>query len=59
MEHSDRKIGRKELLTNLEEKLSDKRFLSDVTPLIRTGLVYDPAIAFELVSEKLISLLPN
>lgn len=59
MEHSDRKIGRKDLLTNLEEKLSDKRFLSDTPPLIRAGLNYDPLIAFKMVSERLLSMVPN
>ena len=53
------KIGRRELLANVEEKLSDRRFLSDVPPLIRTGLNYVPMVAFEVVSEKLLSMVPN
>lgn len=59
MQHGDRTIGRSELLTNLEEKLSDHRFLNDVLPLIRSGLDYDPATAFELVSNTLIPLIPS
>jgi len=59
MEHSGRRIGRKELLTDLEEKAADSRFLSDVPALIRVGLDYDPAVAFDVVSEKLIALVPE
>jgi hypothetical protein len=57
MEQSERKISRKDLLANLEEKLSDRRFLSDVPPLLKTGLEYDPQKAFALVSDKLLSLI--
>lgn len=59
MEHSERRIRRRELLTNLQEKVSDRRFLTDVSPLIRTGLDYDPLAAFDLISAKLISLIPD
>lgn len=58
MEHGDCKIGRRELATNLQEKIADRRFLSDVPPLIKTGLDYDAAASGELVCEKLISLVP-
>lgn len=59
MEHGDRRVSRKDLLTNLEEKTVDSRFLSDVPALIRTGLDYDPAVAFDVVSERLIALVPD
>lgn len=59
MEYSGRKIRRKELLTNLQEKMSDGRFLSDVPALIRAGIHYDPIVAFAHVSEELISLVPD
>ncbi|MBZ0184744.1 MAG: nucleotidyl transferase AbiEii/AbiGii toxin family protein, partial [Candidatus Obscuribacterales bacterium] len=52
MEHSGLKIGRKDLLANLEGKLSEKGFLTDIPALLRTGLNYDHSVAFEHVSEK-------
>ncbi|MCB9468706.1 MAG: nucleotidyl transferase AbiEii/AbiGii toxin family protein [Candidatus Obscuribacterales bacterium] len=59
MEHNGIKVARKDLLSNLETKLSDKRFLTDVPALLRTGLKYDQSVAFEHVSEKLLSLIPE
>ncbi len=59
MEHGGRKIGRKELELNLQEKLSDSRFLTDVPALIRTGLEYDYNTACEIVIDKLVSLVPD
>lgn len=59
MKHSNRKIGKRELLANVQEKVSDRLFLSDISPLIKSGLNYDPKSAFELVSERLFSLVPN
>lgn len=58
-EHNGVKIERNDLLANLEDKLSDKRFLSDVPSLLRTGLDYDHAIAFDHVSKRLLELIPN
>ncbi len=59
MEHSGLQIARNELQANLEDKLTDKRFLTDVPALLRTGLEYDPSVAFENVSEKLLRLTPE
>ncbi len=59
MEHAGQRIKRTEMIRNVEEKLSDSRFLNDIAPLIRSGLEYDPATAFKLVSERLISLIPD
>lgn len=59
MEHNGVKIARKDLLANLEGKLSDKRFLTDIQALLRTGLNYDHSVAFEHVSEKLLVLIPD
>lgn len=52
MEHDGVKIARKEVLANLEGKLSDKRFLTDTPALLRTGLIYDQSVAFELLLRK-------
>ena len=59
MEHNGVKIGRSDLLANLENKRSDKRFLSDVPSLLRSGLEYDHSLAFDHVSEKLLMLIPD
>jgi predicted nucleotidyltransferase component of viral defense system len=59
MEHGGRKIGRKDLELNLQEKLSDSRFLTDVPSLIRTGLEYNYNTACEIVVDKLVSLVPD
>jgi len=59
MEHHGVKIGRKELLANLENKIFDKRFLTDAPSLLRAGLDYDHSVAYALVSEKLIVLLAD
>jgi predicted nucleotidyltransferase component of viral defense system len=58
MKHAGTRITKKELLINLEKKITDQRFISDIIPLIRSGLEYDPVKALDLVSEKLISLMP-
>jgi hypothetical protein len=59
MEHGKGRIRRRDLLANLEEKLLDRRFTTDIASLLRTGLAYDPAMAFELISEKIIPLIPD
>jgi len=59
MQHSNQKIGRQDLIRNLEEKLSDRRFLSDTTPLIRSGLDYNPERAYDAVLKELILLVPE
>lgn len=58
MEHGGKKVGRKDFELNLQEKISDSRFLTDVPSLIRTGLDYDHNAAFELVASKLVHLIP-
>lgn len=40
---------------NLEEKLSNAGFLSDMAPLLRPGLNYDPSEAYRLVNEQLLA----
>lgn len=59
MEHHGVKVPRKDLVANLESKICDKRFLSDVPSLLRTGLAYDHLAAFELVSQRLLTLIPD
>jgi predicted nucleotidyltransferase component of viral defense system len=59
MKHSGAYINQTNLLANLTDKLGDQRFLTDVPPLLRTGLVYDPVAAAEFVSQELLSRVQN
>lgn len=51
--------GRAEFLGILDAHLADRGFCNDMTPLLRTGLDYDPRAAGEVVKEKLLRLLPE
>lgn len=57
MKRSGRKVTRQQYEQNLKAKMEDLGFLSDVNPLIRDDVDYDPEDAFEIVDEKLISQL--
>lgn len=45
----------KEYLLNLEKKMNDRLFVSDIEGLLRQGIEYDPARAFEVVKETYIA----
>jgi predicted nucleotidyltransferase component of viral defense system len=49
---------REEFLAVLASRLADRGFCSDMTPLLRKGLSYDPHEAGASVKAKLLSLLP-
>ncbi len=51
--------GRAEFLGILDGHLADRGFCSDMSPLLRTGLSYDPREAGEVVKTKLLGLLPE
>lgn len=53
------KVTRAEFLANLESKLSDKRFLTDVPALLRTGLDYDQQLAGQQIIEEILSKMPE
>lgn len=50
--------GRAEFTGLLEAHLADRGFCSDMQPLLRAGVVYDPREAGEYVKKRLLSLLP-
>jgi predicted nucleotidyltransferase component of viral defense system len=51
--------GRAEFTKLLEAHLADRGFCSDMHPLLRAGVVYDPQEAGDYVKERLLSLLPD
>jgi len=50
---------RNEFISLLNGHLKDPGFLTDMDPLLRSGVEYDPHIAAKLVNSCLLSLLPN
>ena len=59
MEQEKSEAGRDDLVEALNIKLTDKGFLSDMIPLLRTGLTYDPKVAGEYVIQNLLMLIPE
>ena len=53
------KAGRKEFIGILETHLKDRGFCSDMKPLLRSGLNYDPQSAGNYIKTNLLSLLPT
>ena len=49
----------KEYVQNMELKMQDDEFLTDVDPLLRTGIEYNPQLAYQLVYDKLINAMPG
>lgn len=59
MEHQGLSVSRALMEMNLDEKLSDERFLMDIEPLIAPDLTWDAAEAAEYVLQDLITLIPG
>lgn len=53
------KAGRAEFIAILEGHLQDRGFCSDMQPLLRTDLTYDPQVAGKHVTTHLLNLLPK
>jgi predicted nucleotidyltransferase component of viral defense system len=51
--------GRAEFTKLLESHLADRGFCSDMQPLLRAGVIYDPKKAGDYVKERLLNLLPE
>lgn len=51
--------GRSEFIAILNGHLADRGFCSDMKPLLRTQIAYDPQRAGELVKNRLLKLLPE
>lgn len=52
------KAGRAEFIGILDNHLKDRGFCSDMQPLLRTGITYDPQAAGKYVKTHLLNLLP-
>ena len=50
--------GRSAFVALLDARLADRGFCSDMNPLLRVGITYDPQQAGDYVKTKLLSLLP-
>ncbi|HXB60467.1 MAG TPA: nucleotidyl transferase AbiEii/AbiGii toxin family protein [Candidatus Acidoferrales bacterium] len=53
------KAGRAEFIGILENHLKDRGFCSDMEPLLRNGIDYDPQVAGIYIKNNLLSLLPE
>ena len=54
MEHENNTVSQKEFLDNLEKKIADQDFLSDMQGLLRPSLSYDIVKAYEFVKNELL-----
>lgn len=59
LDHSGLRVSRAEFEANLEEKLSDRRFLGDISPLLAPDSIWDPADAERYAREELLARLPG
>lgn len=50
----DRVPSHKEFAQNMQEKMNDEEFLTDVTPLLRPEIIFNPKEAYQTVYSKLI-----
>ena len=56
---ADRAPSYKEYVQNMELKMQDEEFLTDVVPLLRPEITYDAQKAYEVVYNALIDRLPG
>ncbi len=59
MKQEGTKAGRAEFVGILEAHLKDRGFCSDMEPLLRSGISYDPQSAGSFIKANLLSLLPE
>jgi hypothetical protein len=59
MKQEGTRAGRREFIGILEAHLEDPGFCSDMEPLLRNGIVYDPKAAGSYLKTNLLSLLPK
>lgn len=59
MRQEQSQAGRADFIEAMQSKLADKGFLSDMNPLLRTGLDYQPKIAGDYVVQNLLMLIPE
>lgn len=49
----------KEYVLNMEDKMQDKEFLTDMDTLLHPDMKYNPNESYEIVKERLINRLPG
>ena len=49
----------KEFVLNMEEKMNEEEFLTDMKVLLRPGTKFDPKEAYQIIKSKLIDRLPG
>ena len=59
LERDGRRVTRADFDANVAEKIEDSLFLSDVPPLLASGVSFDPVAAFDLIREAFISRMPE
>jgi predicted nucleotidyltransferase component of viral defense system len=59
MKRADLRVSRAEFEANLSAKLSDRRFLNDITPLLAPGCPWDPEDAARYAREELLGRMPG
>jgi len=59
MKQEDTTAGRVEFIEILEAHLLDRGFCSDMGPLLRSGITYNPQAAAKYVKANLLKLLPE
>ena len=59
LEHEEHCVSRAEFEMNLFEKLSDRRFLDDIVPLLKTGMSWDYRAASRYLLLVLTPLMPG
>lgn len=59
MTFGDTPVTRAQFEENMTAKIAESRFLNDVPPLLRTGIVYEPTKAWTRVHSVLVSRLPG
>jgi hypothetical protein len=59
MAEEGRRITGDDFRANLAAKLEHPGFAEDCAPLLRPGIVFDPAADAKLVEERILSLLPD
>ncbi len=59
MEREGTEVQRGAFLEQLDLRLADRGFCSDMEPLLRTGLQYDPQVAGRVVRDELLMRLPR
>ena len=50
----DRAPSYKEFVLNMNEKMQDEEFLTDVEPLLRPEVVFNPQVAYQFLYDKVI-----